>query len=659
MTQVLRVRLILLCLCVGAATATIGLRLYVLQIKHHEEFVTRATQQHQGEFSLPARRGSLLDRHGRALAVSLETSSFFAHPRRVENPDAAASVLAGKIEMPRAEIARQLKSGKSFVYLQRFLDRETARKIDQLGQAVGDKPAQLPLGPNRPFGFQKETKRFYPRGRVASHVVGFADIDGIGAAGTESRFSDILQGDPTSYLVLRDARDGLRRQVVREPARESSDVRLTLDLSLQHLLERELDGALRDTGSAAATAVMLDPRTGQVLAMANRPTIDRSVRRNQNGDARANRAIEHFFEPGSTFKIVTMALALEHGTVDLGELIYCHDGRPYRTSYGREINDVARSGMLTPRSIMARSSNIGMVKINSRLDSQSLREGILRFGFKQRTGIELPAESPGVLAEVEDWSAYTHDSLAFGQEIGATALQIVVAAATIANDGVRVEPRIGLGRQDAGGILEPFEAAPRRRVVSVETARTVRDMLEEVVEKGSGSAARLPGYRVAGKSGTAQKKADRNRGYSPSDYIASFVGFAPASNPALVVLVALDSPHGPRRQGGAVAAPVFAGILAEALQYLRVPKDAEPPLSTNSAPMAQALAPEQIPLEARIPGKVPDVRGRTLREAIATLSAQGYHVRVQGNGRVDSQSPSPGTELAPGGVCELHAGGAG
>jgi cell division protein FtsI/penicillin-binding protein 2 len=315
--------------------------------------------------------------------------------------------------------------------------------------------------------------------------------------------------------------------------------------------------------------------------------------------------------------------------------------------------------MLTPRSIMARSSNIGMVKINSRLDSQSLREGILRFGFKQRTGIELPAESPGVLAEVEDWSAYTHDSLAFGQEIGATALQIVVAAATIANDGVRVEPRIGLGRQDARGILEPFEAAPRRRVVSVETARTVRDMLEEVVEKGSGSAARLPGYRVAGKSGTAQKKADGSRGYSPSDYIASFVGFAPASNPALVVLVALDSPRGPRRQGGAVAAPVFAGILAEALQYLRVPKDAEPPLSTNSAPMAQALAPEQIPLEARIPGKVPDVRGRTLREAIATLSAQGYHVRVQGNGRVDSQSPSPGTELAPGGVCELLAGGAG
>jgi cell division protein FtsI (penicillin-binding protein 3) len=638
-------------------TAAIGSRLYTLQVKHHARFMARATEQHQSEFTLAGRRGALLDRHGRALAVSLETPSFYAHPRRVENTEAVAKALASKIAMSRKDIVAQLNSNKSFVYLHRFLDPETAHEVEKLGRDTEDRQALLALGPGKPFGFELETKRFYPRGRVASHVIGFADWDGNGVAGAENRFNDTLQGDSKAYLVLKDARDGLLRQLIREPAKQSSDVRLTLDLSLQHLLERELDAAMRRTGAMAATSVMLDPRTGQVLAMANRPTIDRSGgNRHARSDARANRAIEHFFEPGSTFKIVPMALAIENGVIDLGERIYCHDGKPYRTRYGREINDVGRNGMLTPRMIIAKSSNIGMTKVNRRLDSETLREGILRFGFGQRSGIELPAESPGALAAVKNWSLYTHDSLAFGQEIGATALQIASAMATIANDGVRVEPRIGLGTQSAEGLVTLFEPAPSHRVVSPQTARAVGAMLEEVIEKGSGSAARLPGYRVAGKSGTAQKKATAAKGYSESDFIASFVGFAPASDPALVVLVALDSPRGNRRQGGEIAAPVFGRILAEALQYLRVPKDAEPPLDARVASLAQkgpGDAPERTVLT---PGRVPDVRRRTLREAIATLSAHGYRVRVDGSGKVVSQSPTAGTPLAPGGVCDLRAG---
>ncbi|MCH7779309.1 MAG: transpeptidase family protein [Acidobacteria bacterium] len=657
MPRVLRIRLILLCFCVALAAAAIGVRLYTLQVKHHARFLARATEQHQGEFTLPSRRGALLDRHGRTLAVSLKTRSLYAHPRRVENAEAAAGILAGKIAMSRTDIVAQLNSNKSFVYLHRFLEPKTAREVEKLGRGSESHPALLALGRGKPFGFEPETKRFYPRGRVASHVIGFADWDGNGVAGAENRFNDTLQGDPKAYLVLKDARDGSLRQLVREPAKQSSDVRLTLDLSLQHLLERELDDAMRRTGAKAATSVMLDPRTGQVLAMANRPTIDRSDRRNRRvrSDARANRAIEHFFEPGSTFKIVPMALAIENGTVDLGERIYCHDGKPYHTSYGREINDVGKNGMLTPRMIIAKSSNIGMVKINRRLDSETLREGILRFGFGQRSGIELPAESPGTFAAVTKWSAFTHDSLAFGQEIGATALQMASAMATIANDGVRVEPRIGLGTQDAKGVVTLFGPAPSHRVVSPRTAQAVRAMLEDVIEKGSGRAARLPGYRVAGKSGTAQKKAATSKGYSESDFIASFVGFAPASDPALVVLVALDSPRGTRRQGGEIAAPVFRRILAEALQYLRVPKDAEPPLNARLPPMGRKVAsgaPERITLT---PGRVPDVRQRTLREAIATLSAHGYRVRVEGSGKVVSQSPAPGTALAPGGVCDLRA----
>jgi len=658
MPRVLRFRLILLCLCVALASAAVAARLYTLQVKHHARFMARATEQHQGEFTLPERRGALLDRHGRTLAVSLKTRSFYAHPHRVENAEAAAAVLADKIALSRKDIVERLSSGKSFVYLHRFLEPETAREVEKLGHAGKDRPALLALGGDKPFGFEPETKRFYPRGRVASHVVGFADWDGNGVAGAENRFNDTLQGDPKTYFVLKDAREGSLRQLVREPAKQSSDVRLTLDLSLQHLLERELDSAIRRTGAKAAISVMLDPRTGQVLAMANRPTIDRSGRnkRRTGDDARANRAIEHVFEPGSTFKIVPMALAIENGTIDLGERIYCHDGKPYRTSYGRDINDVARNGMLTPRMIMAKSSNIGMTKINRRLDAETLRAGIVRFGFGQQTGVELPAESPGLLQAVRDWTPYTHDSLAFGQEIAVTALQVASAMATIANDGVRVEPRIGLGTQDEEGVLTRFEPAPVHRVVSPRTARTVRAMLEEVVEKGSGSAARLPGYRVAGKSGTAQKKDKAGKGYSGADFMASFVGFAPASDPALVVLVALDSPRGNERQGGEIAAPVFGRILAEALHYLRVPKDSEPPLRVGIPPTA-GKAPEGAPDPAvRTPGRVPDVRQRTLREAIATLSAHGYRVRVEGSGKVISQAPAPGTALAPGGVCDLRAG---
>jgi len=654
MPRVLRFRLILVCICVALASVTVVTRLYSLQVKHHTQFTARATEQHQGEFTLAERRGALLDRHGRTLAVSLKTSSFYAHPRRVDDPEAAAAALAGKIAMSRKEIVAELKSDRSFVYLHRFLEPEIARKVEELGRSSDDRSPLLALGPDKPFWFEPETKRFYPRGRVASHVIGFADQHGAGVEGAESRFNDILQGDPTTYLVLKDARAGLIRQKVREPARVSSDVRLTLDLSLQHLLERELDDAIRRTGAKAATSVMLDPRTGQVLAMANRPTIDRSVGANRR--TRTNRAIESVFEPGSTFKIVPMALAIENGTVDLGERIYCHDGKPYITPYGRKINDVGKNGMLTPRMIMAKSSNIGMTKINQRIDPETLRAGILRFGFGQRTGIELPAESPGLLTAPNKWTAFTHDSVSFGQEIAGTALQIASAMATIANDGVRVEPRIGLGTQGSEGKVTVFEPGPSHRVVSAQTARAVRSMLEEVVEKGSGSAARLPGYRVAGKSGTAQKTDTASQGYSEAEFIASFVGFAPASDPALVVLVALDSPRGNQRQGGEIAAPVFGRILAEALQYLRVPKDSEPPLSTGDSPVAEKTPANPSQPTVSTPGQVPDVRQRTLREAIATLSAHGYRVRVDGSGNVVSQSPAPGTALAPGGVCDLRAG---
>ena len=645
MPSVLRFRLILVCVGIGLASVAIGYRLYWLQILNGDRFAARAEEQHSGEFTLPARRGALLDRHGRSLAVSLEVHSLYAHPRKLSDPDGVAKALAPIVPESATELTNRLREDKSFVYLSRHLTQEGWQRIR--GAAASTKG--LNVGSGYPLDFETDSKRSYPRQSTAAHVVGFADIDGLGQEGAEQRFEEVLQGDSTTYLALKDARGQLRREVVRPPARESQNVRLTLDLSLQHLVERELDEAMRSTGAHAASAIVLDPKTGQVLAMANRPTFDPAEpSRRRRNDARANRAIEHQFEPGSTFKIVPMALALESGKVNVGERIYCHDGR-YDAGHNRIINDVGKNGMLTPRSILAKSSNIGMVFITRRLDPHFLREGILKFGFGKKTGIELPAETAGSIADVSRWSGFTQDSLSFGQEIAVTGLQVASSMATIANDGVRIEPRIGLGT-DLGGELVPFEPGERIEVVSAATARTVATMLEDVVEKGSGTAARIPGYRVAGKSGTAQMA--KGRGYSGTDFVASFVGFAPVSDPKLVVFVSLDTPRGSRRQGGEVAAPVFAKVLSEALQYLRIPRDAEPPLLTQASLAAAPSAPSQLSLQ---PGVMPDLRDRTLRESIAALSAQRARVRVEGSGRVVWQRPAPGEPLKPGQVCELRA----
>jgi cell division protein FtsI (penicillin-binding protein 3) len=648
MPSVLRTRLIFLCVLVGIAAAGLVGRLYSLQITNNERYTVRATEQHRGQFTLPARRGALLDRNGRSLAVSLETRSLYAHPRRLDDARAAAKALTRLMPDHQDDLAERLLQDRPFVYLKRHMSPEDARKIEQQAK----KSDALPIGAGKPLNFEKDTRRSYPHKSVAAHVVGFADIDGVGRAGAESRFDERLQGDPSTYLVLKDGNQRLRRELVAAPERPSADVRLTLDLSLQHLAERELDAAMRETGAHAATAIILDPATGQLLALANRPTINPSnPSKRARADARANRAIEHQFEPGSTFKIVPMALAIEQGKVQLGERIYCNDGKLI-TSDGRRINDVGRNGMLTPRSIMAKSSNIGMVKIARRLDPNSFREGILKFGFGQRSGIDLPAEISGNVGEVKDWSGYTQDTLAFGQEIDVTALQVASAMATIANDGLRIEPRVGLG-YELDNHFEPFEPGAQIQVVSAETAQIVASMLEDVVEKGSGTAARIPGYRVAGKSGTAEKS-NGVKGYSKTARVASFVGFAPVSDPELVVFVSIDTPQGARRQGGEIAAPVFAKILSEALQYRRVPRDAEPPLMTGvDAPAVPATTrPSKIPVA---PGTMPDLRDSTLREAIAALNSNRLFARVEGSGIVYSQTPAPGSPVEPGTVCTLHA----
>jgi cell division protein FtsI/penicillin-binding protein 2 len=421
---------------------------------------------------------------------------------------------------------------------------------------------------------------------------------------------------------------------------------------LQHIVERELDRTMRRTGARAASGILIDPTTGHVLALANRPAADPNHYGSARDRERINRALAHSYEPGSTFKPVPLAAALDRGTVRSDSPIFCENG-VYRLGK-RRIHDVSPHKTLTPGQILEHSSNIGIVKVALTLGARDLRQSIVDFGFGARTGIELPGESPGLLAPVPRWSDFTHASLAFGQEIGVTALQMTSAIAAIANDGVLQPPRVVLGARDANGEFERFAPAEGQRVLAEGTAQQLQSFLRGVVERGTGTRAKIPGYRLAGKSGTAQKAIPG--GYSETEYFASFVGFGPADTPRLAGLVLLDSPRGDRHQGGQVAAPAFGRIMQDALRYLRAPHDVEPPRPTHvlqaaqraSSGSATKIRTDRPPVR---PGFVPDVRGLSLRQAAVTLSANGCRPEVNGRGRVTSQRPSAGARLPEDGIC--------
>jgi len=357
-------------------------------------------------------------------------------------------------------------------------------------------------------------------------------------------------------------------------------VALTIDLVVQHIVERELAAAVRETGSNWGSAVFLDPATGQILAMANYPSADPNHFAEAALQNRRNRAVTDTYEPGSTFKVVTAAAVLDAGTVHPEQRFDC--GKGAARLDGRRIRDSSAHGVLSFREIIEVSSNVGMVHVVSTLDRRQLHDSIVSFGFSERTGIDLPGERGGMLRAVSDWSDYSRGSLAFGHEIAVTPLQMATAFATVANDGRMAPPRIVLGMRDENGRLEPAPGVEPFTVISERAAHTLAGMLEGVVVRGTGTRAAVHGYRLAGKTGTAQKWIDGK--YSETHYVASFGGFAPVSNPRLAGLVVLDEPRGDVHTGGGTAAPAFGRVMAEALAYLRVPPDDSPVLSMRMPP---------------------------------------------------------------------------
>ncbi len=576
-----------------ALTLVMGYRLVMIQVVDAAEYRGLGDRQTQREIALAPRRGKLYDRTGEPLAMSLASATIYADPRQLRtdriDPYGVAAQLAPLLDRPVASLVDALRADASFVYLARQVPRQ-----------VGEQVAALRL-PG--VGVLSEARRVYPADGLAAQVVGFAGIDGTGLAGLEAGLDDVLSGEP-GRLRLERAPRGLEisaapREVT--PPIPGRDVVLTLDREIQAATERVLREAVRRNRAKGGSAVVLDVPTGEVLAMASLPTYRPDDIAAARPDARRNRAATDVYEPGSVNKVITAAAALEDGLVTPNERIRVPDG--YKVGWKR-FSDAhpAKRTKLTFRRIIERSSNVGTIKVAERVGPQRLYRYLQRFGYGRPTGSGFPGESAGLLAAPADWSNTSLPTIAIGQGVSATLLQVAGVFETIATGGEWVQPTLVRGVLDDDGRLDPAPASPRRRAVSERTARTIADMLVSVVEGRQGTCplCAVPGYRVGGKTGTAQKPSEKRRGYERGAYVGSFVGFAPAEDPALVVGVTLDEPR-PVYYGGLTAGPAFAEIMDFALSHRRVPPS-DPHARATAQPAAAAdtaAAPDGPPAPVR------------------------------------------------------------
>lgn len=552
----MRRRILCIFLLLFLSLGGVAAKLFFLQIQQGDRLTERATRQYQRRLPILSRRGTIYDRTGRELAVSLKVTSAFAQPAAIEDPVDAARRLAPILGQPAGEIQARLATDKPFVWLQRQLEPTQAAAITDLNL--------------RGIGLFPESRRYYPRQELAAHVLGLVGLDDRGLEGLEYQYDDLLGGQPQFVEAQQDA---LGRIIFRqeEPGRQAPifDLYLTIDEVIQYIAERELARAVERSRAKAGTAIVMDPSTGEILALANQPTFDPNAYRKATSAARRNRAVTDAFEPGSVFKVILVASALEEGVVRPGDRFYGENGAIEVS--GVTIRDHEKFGWLTVRQILAQSSNVGAIKIGQKLGKSPYYDYISGFGFGTPTGLDLPGEAPGLMRRPRGWSALSLSVLSLGQEISVTPVQIAAAFSAVANGGNLVRPHVVRGlRAVDGSLSRQVEPVVIRRVISAETARTLLDMMRAVVEEGTGKEAALEEYAVAGKTGTAQKLDPATGRYSHQKVVASFAGAVPAEAPRLVILVLIDEPE-TLRWGASIAAPTFREIARDALKYLQVP----------------------------------------------------------------------------------------
>ena len=578
----------------------ICLRLVYLQIFCYGDFERRAQHQQQRSFELSAKRGVIYDRAGHELAMSIQVESAFLVPS--ETPDLGNVIhLITRItnDDPRMLLA-DCQAHKTFCWVARKADAETAERIRALNL--------------QGIHFQKEPKRFYPKRELAAQVLGYVGTEDQGLSGLERGFNQQLQGKPGKLMISVDARKRWFASVEQEP-KQGNNLVLTIDQNIQAIAERELERGMQDTKAIAGTVIVENPHTGEILALTNRPTFNPNNRKEIKPESLKDRAVSDIYEPGSTFKMVTISAGLEEKVTTPDEMFDCQMGSIVIN--GMRIRDSKPHGLLSVSDIIAESSDVGAIKVAMRLGNDRFYKYIRGFGFGQQTGIELPGETRGMTKPVGRWSKVSFAAISMGQEIGISAVQLASLISTVANDGVRVPPRI------VAGTIEPqnapqtiaFQPVQGTRVISSLTAAQMRQMLQGVVLHGTGRKAILEGYSSAGKTGTAQKVDPATGAYSKTKYVGSFAGFAPINNPQIAVVVILDSAVG-LHQGGQVSAPVFQRIVQQVLEYQHVPHDVELPASPQVL-LARRNAPEKTLEESS-----PDHLGASLDMSESASDAQ-------------------------------------
>ena len=656
-------------------------RLTYIQLFRHSEYLARAQRQQQRIIEITPQRGSIYDRNKRPLAMSVPVDSAFAVPSEIVDQHLAARLLADVVNVPQQVLEERFESSRSFVWISRKLPPEKAEAVT----ALNLKGVYL----------QKENQRFYPKRELAAHVLGFVDPDENGLGGLESELDSKIRGQSEKIVVMADAHqrwfDGSEAQRER-----GADVYLTLDEKIQYITERELDAAIAKTHAIAGTAIVMNPGTGEILSMANWPTFNPNKAAQAPAEARMNRAVTAYYEPGSTFKLITLAAAFNEGIISPGEIFDCENGSIVVS--GHRIHDHEPFGLLSVSQILAKSSNVGAIKIALRLQAPRFYDYIRAFGFGAPTGIDLPGEGRGKVRPLDEWRGFSIASIAMGQETGVTPIQLVTAVSVIANGGFFLKPHViaelrkGDRALPAQGVLAP--AGPKE-VIRPETAATLRRLMEGVVLEGTGRPARLDGWTAAGKTGSAQKIDPATGRYSPNQLIASFTGFAPINNPAVAILVSLDSPVG-LHEGGEVAAPVFKRIAEQVLAYLDVPRDvplnpklvqtaymkrateedgalkdfssvdfsAQPDAPTAGMQTLKAgagsstVAPASLPVTVDPGGdiEVPDFRSKTMREVADTCLRLGLDPVLIGSNLALQQSPAAGARVRRGGKVTVQFG---
>ena len=647
-------RLALIYWCFLLCAAVVVVHLYRVQVIRNKHYVAEAERQHKQKIVLPAKRGDIIDRNGNPLALSAEGLNVYAVPERIKNKKRVVRLLASQLNMNESSLLHRISAKRPFVMIQQKVNPLTLSELQEMDLEG--------------IGFIPSSKRYYPRHSLAAQVIGYVGVDEVGLTGVEFSHDSHLCGKPGWLVVQRDAR-GKPYNTLEYPLRRQKNgchLRLTIDAEFQEIVEEALRRSVEKSRARNGCVVALAPNTGEILALANWPSVDLNANRNFRESDFFNLATNLPFEPGSTFKTFTASALLAGGYISLEDSVFCENGT--YALRNRVIRDVHSYGELTVKEVISKSSNIGMSKLIKKISDEELYRFLRAFGFGAYTGETFSGEDMGLLPPPARWDRTTKTSLAIGYGVLATPLQMAMAYASLANGGKLYEPRLVAEIcDDNGNLNSSFKPRLIRRVLPEEITRQITRALVASVDSGTGTAAAVPGFKVAGKTGTSMK-ADPESGYGGNGYISSFGGFFPATDPQIAIFITINEPVYELRWGGSCAAPVFGEIIRNTLlstsniidrRLLGLPRSTikQSAFSTpNSSERKTPVEPRKSPAGLRSSSEktiMPRLTGLSMRKAFTLLAGLGLNARINGGGKVCSQSPQPGTELQPGALCSL------